>query len=289
MTALTEVIELGNIIKLDKTIKDSAEMLDREQARFMVDLYYQVQKYRISLGNQSSALEREFKPHELVDHFQAQMSTLEKQMIGVLGSYAQASQAGQWALAQVGIGPVIAAGFLAHIDITRAPTVGHIWRFAGLDPTLKWEKGQKRPYNADLKTLCWKAGDSFVKQSGKESCFYGRLYKDRKLFEVAKSEAGEHRETAEEALNSGRKLTPEQKAHYERGVLPPGRLDLRARRYAVKLFLAHLHHEMYVEEYDKEPPLPYAITQLGHAHYIAPPAGEVAAEGVAGKVKRGKK
>ena len=37
-----------------------------------------------------------------------------------------------------GIGPVIAAGLLANIDIKQAPTVGHIWRFAGLDPTNKW-------------------------------------------------------------------------------------------------------------------------------------------------------
>jgi hypothetical protein len=37
-----------------------------------------------------------------------------------------------------GIGPVIAAGLLANIDITKAPTAGHIWRFAGLDPSSKW-------------------------------------------------------------------------------------------------------------------------------------------------------
>lgn len=273
MTALTEVIELGNIIKLDKTVKDSAEMLDREQARFIVDLYYQLQKYRIALGNQAAALEREFKPHDLVDHFKTQMETLEKQMVGVLNTYAHASAAGQWALAQVGIGPVIAAGMLAHIDITRAPTVGHIWRFAGLDPTIRWEKGQKRPYNAELKTLCWKAGDSFVKQSGRENCYYGKLYRERKAFEVAKTENGEHQDTATETLNAGRRLTPEQKVHYEAGKLPPGRLDLRARRYAVKLFLAHLHHQMYREEHGQDPPLPYAIAHLQHAHYLAPPPG----------------
>src|SRR5215831_9669019 len=50
----------------------------------------------------------------------------------------------QWLQAQRGIGPVISAGLLAHIDIELAPTVGHIWRFAGLDPSMKWEKGEKR-------------------------------------------------------------------------------------------------------------------------------------------------
>lgn len=53
-----------------------------------------------------------------------------------------------------GIGPVISAGLLAHIDIHRAVTVGHIWRFAGLDPSVKWLKKTKRPWNAGLKVLC---------------------------------------------------------------------------------------------------------------------------------------
>jgi hypothetical protein len=43
---------------------------------------------------------------------------------------------------------------LARIDIVKAPTAGHIWRYAGLDPTVRWNKGEKRPWNAGLKVLC---------------------------------------------------------------------------------------------------------------------------------------
>jgi hypothetical protein len=43
-----------------------------------------------------------------------------------------------WAKGQVGIGPVLAAGLAAHIDIGRAPTAGAVWRFAGVDPTQEW-------------------------------------------------------------------------------------------------------------------------------------------------------
>ena len=43
-----------------------------------------------------------------------------------------------------------------------------------------------------------------------------------------------------------------------------------AKRWAVKIFLAHLHHVMYVEHYGAEPPKPYAIDILGHGHMIGP-------------------
>ena len=102
-----------------------------------------------------------------------------------------------WALA-------IAAGFLAHIDIERAPTVGHIWRFAGLDPTQKWEKKTKRPWNADLKTLCWKLGESFVKVKGNENDIYGKVYEARKAQEVLRNEAGELADQAADVLKNKR-------------------------------------------------------------------------------------
>ena len=57
---------------------------------------------------------------------------------------------------------------------------------------------------------------------------------------------------------------------YSIGKLPPAHLHARATRYAVKLFLAHLHEVMYVQHHGRKPPLPYAIGILGHAHKIEP-------------------
>jgi hypothetical protein len=42
----------------------------------------------------------------------------------------------------------------------------------------------------------------------------------------------------------------------------------------VKLFLAHYHEVAYKDHYKTEPPLPYAIAHLGHAHKIAVPTSE---------------
>ena len=59
--------------------------------------------------------------------------------------------------------------------------------------------------------------------------------------------------------------------HLEAGKLPPAQLHARAKRYAVKLFLAHWQHVAWEIRFGEAPPKPYALTQLQHAHYIAPP------------------
>ena len=57
--------------------------------------------------------------------------------------------------------------------------------------------------------------------------------------------------------------------------MPDFNIDARARRYAVKIFLSHLHAVMYWEEYKKAPPKPFAIQHLGHAHEIEIPMMEM--------------
>ena len=38
----------------------------------------------------------------------------------------------------------------------------------------------------------------------------------------------------------------------------------------MKLFLSHLHGEMHRRILGREPPLPYPIAHMGHAHVIEP-------------------
>jgi hypothetical protein len=258
------------ITKLTKDIKAAATTLSDQEARYLVDYYYIAQEDRKRAHNQERALDESDEPNSVIGWLADQAKTLEAQIKRALDAYTEAHMMGSWMREVVGIGPVISAGFLAHIDINKAPTVGHIWRFAGLDPTVKWEKGQKRPYNAGLKTLCWKAGQSFMKFSGREDCFYGKVYRQRKEYEIARNERGDNRELAERTLPKVGKTTEAFK-HLSNGVLPPGQIDARARRYAVKLFLSHLHGEWYRREFGTEPPLPYPIAHQGHAHVIQSP------------------
>jgi len=255
--------------RLTKDLRTASKIISAQEARYLVDAYYQMQDQRIEQSNRSRAMDEE--PHDVLAWLRDQSDVLEKQVTISLDVYSLSHPVGKWMRGVYGIGPVIAAGLLAHIDIKKAPTVGHIWRFAGLDPTIKWEKGMKRPYNARLKVLCWKLGESFKKFSNQPKCYYGMIYKERKNYEVVRNERGDNADVAADAIAT-RKLSAEQKSHYEIGKLPPGRLDLRATRYAVKQFLADLHGFWYRHEFRKEAPLPYPIAHMGHTHLRVPPA-----------------
>jgi hypothetical protein len=127
----------------------------------------------------------------------------------------------------------------------------------------------RRPWNAGFKTLIWKIGESFMKFSGEDQCYYGHIYVQRKIYEVERNESGGNKETAAKILAA----TPghKQRDIYEQGKLPDGQLNARAKRYAAKLFLAHFWEKYYKHEFKKDPPLPWPIAFGGHAHYIPPP------------------
>lgn len=422
-----EFLAFSTIDKLSKDLRKASKTLSAAEARYSVDLYYSVQDMRKRAANQELAFEKSDEPHEMTSHFAKQMVLLENQIKVSLDVYSYNHPVGAWLRGNKGIGPVIAAGLLAHIDIHKAPTVGHIWRYAGLDPRVKWygrgiidvikaarqaEKGDwpalvwlgraintrpasilvnaglltddqiltpeqaqaiciqhghttplkaefhsdnilaegisqealpdaykaaygeltkvnwakiakslaRRPWNSDLKTLCWKVGDSFRKVSGsgtaeapRKPSPYGLLYKERKLAEVAKNDAGDFADVALEVMKTKKigkdkdaywwysgewvlnpKFNPAIAAFVEKEMtegtseteatemavksldpvlkpkLPPAHIDARAMRYAVKIFLSHLHEIMYKRQLGKNPPLPYPMAHLGHVHKIEP-------------------
>lgn len=261
------------IEKLNKDLKEAAKNLSPNEARYLVDGYYIVQEYRKALGNQKRALTESREPSELISWLFDQHMVLENNIKKALDIYTDQHPIGIWAKSITGIGPVISAGLLAHIDITKAPTVGHIWSFAGLNPEQKWEKGQKRPWNAKLKTLCWKIGESFVKFSNNPKDFYGKLYKEYKEYYTAKNENIEYKDQAEKLVKSATSNYKKTEAYQYNleGKLSPGHIHSRAKRKTVKIFLAHLHEVWYKHYYKTNPPKPYVIEHLGHKDYIAPP------------------
>lgn len=263
-----------SIEKLRRDIRESAKLMTRDEARFAVDTYYDVQEWRIRINNQVKALERagSNEPHQFLEYTLDQAAIFERQIGNGLKAFAQQLPEWEWMESVLGIGPVITAGLAANIDIRKAPTVGHIWSFAGIESTSKWEKGKKRPWNASLKTLCWKIGESFVKVSGREDAFYGKVYVDRKVYEQRKNEAGDYADQARRKLeNFNIGQDTEAHKHYSEGRLPPGHIHARSKRYAVKLFLAHYHEVLYRTQLWLEPPKPYSIAHLGHVHKIPVP------------------
>lgn len=260
--------------KVRKDLREGVTTLSLQEVRFLVDLYYSAQDFRISSANQVRALGIGDEPDNLLEWAVQVFVTVENEIRKALDLFSrkEPSGVGLWQRSITGIGPVIAAGFLAHIDIERAPTAGHIWSFAGLNPTVVWEPRTKRPWNARLKVLCWKAGESWVKVSGNPNDVYGKIYLRRKALEIERNESGQFAEQAAHVLATKRiGKTTQAYGWYEKGKLPPAHIHARAKRYAVKLYLAHWHSVAYFLKYQTAPPLPYPIVHLGHAHVIDVP------------------
>lgn len=267
-----ETAEIEALVKLSKDLREAARHLTRSEARYLVDTYYQVQQYRIEAANQDRSGKTSVEPTAFVTWVSDLFRRLEGSIKSALDAYTDEQVVGRWARSIVGIGPVLSAGLLAHIEIEKAPTVGHIWRFAGLDPTSKWNQGEKRPWNARLRRLCWNIGESFIKQQNREGAIYGPIYAERKQIEIARNERGDNAGTAASILQA-RKIRKDTVARtfYEQGKLPPAHIHARARRYGVKLFLAHWHHVAFESHFGQPPIKPYIFTRPEHTHYIAPP------------------
>lgn len=257
-----------------KDIRLIGENTSREEVRELVNYYYRVQDQRIRFGNQISAHQREAEksgipatPNALLHIFFNEQAAAEKLIRDALFDYVNSDKIGVAVMKVYGMGPVLTAGLLAELDITKMQTAGSLWRFAGLDPTVTWEKGQKRPWNAALKRLAYLIGASFIKFQNKEECFYGKLYQERKALLTKQNENFQFADYAKKALPKFKVGTASHTA-YGQGKLPDHQIVARARRHAVKIFLSHLFDVMYIDHHKKPSPVPYAIAHLNHVHII---------------------
>ena len=126
------------------------------------------------------------------------------------------------------------------------------------------------PYNKKLKTACWKIGEQILKVSNNPNSLYGRLYKERKTYELAKNEKGEYSDQAENILNTINIKNKDVIATNKEGKLTKGHIEARCKRYAVTMLLRHYWEACYYYKYNEKPELPYAIAHLGHGDYIGP-------------------
>lgn len=256
---------------LAKDVRALAVKFDSNSVRELVSIYYRIQDDRIALAAQARELQKTGSPHELVEYLSDQLGYMETSLKKPLENFAQSYEVGRWALSQYGIGPIITAGLISHIDITKAPTAGSIWRYAGIDPTAKWEKGEKRPWNAELKTLTWKIGQSFMKFSNKDQCFYGKLYRQDKERRIQLNESGAYAERSKDILASKNWRKNKSSDTLREGKLPAAQIDAQARRFAAKIFLSHFHAVWFETHYNKKAPTPYTIAHLDHVHEIQIP------------------
>jgi hypothetical protein len=294
-------------LRLTRDMREAARRFSPEQQRLMVDMYYMVQENRKRAANQVLAMKQE--PNLWITWLTELMTKTEKVIAGALDISTNQLAVSKWAKSCIGIGPVIAAGLAAYIDITRTPSISALWSLAGQNPTAVWERGQKRPWNASLKRLCWLIGESFCRFHRHERCIHGHIYARRKGREVEGNDSGRFSELASKTLADRAMKDADTRAWYEgrypagttaavipldsagrdaylrrvklapgegQPMLPLGRLELRARRVAVKLFLGHYYQVACYEHFHKLPAKPYiqAAQPDLHTHYIPPPGYE---------------
>lgn len=235
--------------------------------RFITRYYYAIQDDRKRTHSQLRESLLRNENNLLLKYLAAQTQEIEKAVKYAMESYTDQHEVGHWLKQIYGIGPVIAAGIVAHIDIKKAVTSGHIESFAGYNPNMVWPEKTKRPYNADLKVLFYHAGCSFMKFSGNDDCVYGKWFLQKLGEYKARNEAGEYAAQAAEGLKKYKKETVAY-ATCLQGKLPGAQIVARARRWTIKLFISHLHEYWYTKYHGEPPAKPYAISILGHAHHI---------------------
>src|SRR5574340_1420972 len=78
------------ISKITKDLLAAARIASDEEARFLVDSYYAIQKSRIQFGNQNRALTESGEPNTVIGWLTANSKVLERQILRALSAYADA-------------------------------------------------------------------------------------------------------------------------------------------------------------------------------------------------------
>lgn len=128
----------------------------------------------------------------------------------------------------------------------------------------------KPPYNTFLKKVLYLVGQSFIKVSNRGS-LYGTIYKERKALETMKNEQGDYADQAKHLLETyNYDKTTDTYKYLSQGKLSPDHINMRASRYAEKIFLTHFFEACYIDKYKINPPTIYPIAFQGHVDYIGP-------------------
>lgn len=264
-------------------------MADTKSLTTMVDAALAIEKLRVASEVRQTHLSLKGKQDPETDELHRRLSDLEDYVDGRVAVLIQEHPAYPWFSRVKGIGKENIGKVVGLIDITKAPTISSLWKFAGQAPTedgktMKRVKGEKLEYNSQLKSMCYRLATSLKRATGK---FYEYYIKEKEKYtERFLSQGYKILPTPQgkwACLNCGaswgrkKDITPccdnpriEKKVREEPpGVIWLGHLDMMAMRKAIKLFLGHLW-VVWREAEGLPVTKPYAIDQLGHDSYIDP-------------------
>ena len=152
--------------------------------RALVDFRTQIQKQRIAISNRIDALAREVDNAEqttsaLWERWHDELRGIEMRIDYDIQDNTDDHPIIALMCEVKGVGKLLAAQVVAHVDISRAPHVSSLWRYAGYGVNSDGErdrlqKGIKAPYNKGLKTICWKIATSFMRSNSPYRAIYDK-------------------------------------------------------------------------------------------------------------------
>jgi hypothetical protein len=278
-----EFNEALNVTNLPKDIREAATNLDKGNCRTLVRFYYITQGTRIQMQNQHAAylriseemgVEPKVEAHEFL---LSQVAKLEVIIKNILDVFTRNVDICVWARTNSGIGPVIAAGIYAYVDIEKAQSAASIYKYSGMAANQEGRvKGAKINYNPEMKRLMWLIGQGFNRLNvDKEASYYKRIYADRKAYAKSLNDSGAYAEKAKKLLTDKKWADNVTSEKLKEGKLSDGHLHNQSLRYASKRFISHWFQVYWEMHFNKPIPAPWQFTHavegMKHVHFEAPP------------------
>jgi len=256
----------------------------------LVDAALTIEKLRVASEVRRSHLAKQGKQDPETDELHKRIKDLEDYVDGRVAHLIQSHPAYPWFSRVKGIGKENIGKVVGLVDITKAPTISSLWKFAGFAPDKEGKAmrrvkgGGKLEYNSQLRSMCWRLATSLKRAQGKFYEYYIKekgKYTKRFLsqgYKILPTPQGKWVCTnCGASWGKKRDITPccgkpviEKKLREEPpGVIWLGHLDMMALRKAIKLFLACLW-VVWREAEGLAVTKPYAIDKLGHDSYIDP-------------------
>lgn len=147
-----EILNLIQTKRIDKDTKKAIQdiAIDRTQMRYLIDIFYQVQDSRIEAQNRIRAISqgKDSAPDRattaILEWDLGNLMIREAELKKIIENAVRSCKIGQWLIAVNGIGPLIAGGLIAYLDIDKAKHATSFHQYAGLnDNNRPWLGAEK--------------------------------------------------------------------------------------------------------------------------------------------------
>lgn len=253
--------DLANAEALRRDAKIAAEKMSGREVAYITSLYLMFLKNRVAAQGRIRTLPHD--PNFALSYIMNIFEQNEEESRQILTAYTDAHPIAKEMKKIKGIGSIISAGYVSHVNMDRVVYFGQVLSYGGYCPNKVWKKGEKRPYNMDFRSVLIHAGRSFLFSSGYPDSYFGAHYRINRQVITDRNETGYYKPMAKAKLEkfNYRKETAAYKAYTE-GKLPPAHIVALARFKCVSLFVGIVHD--YWSRQLGRSVIPYPFAYLGH-------------------------